>query len=106
MSMSPAARCSHCQRTGDLRPYGRGGTWVCFGCAMSTPEREADAREQFHTQLEASGPVALIDGTEVGPYPAKHGVEICSYRERVWGGDLWSHCLLPHGHQSAHRLEE
>lgn len=33
---------------------------------------EADAREQFGSQLEASGPVALIDGTEVGPYPAKH----------------------------------
>lgn len=76
MSMAPPPRCSHCKRTGDLRPYGKGGTWVCFGCATSSPEREAEAREQFGSQLEASGPVALIDGTNVGPYPAKHCTEI------------------------------
>ena len=45
---------------------------VCFDCAMSTPERKAETERNFAVQLDAAGPVAMIDGTEVGPYPAKH----------------------------------
>lgn len=68
--------CHYCGTTNDLRPYGPKGTWVCFDCAMSTPERRAEAGLYFAVQLDAAGPVAMIDGTEVGPYPAKHAVDM------------------------------
>jgi hypothetical protein len=45
---------------------------VCFDCAMSTPERRAATENNFAQQLDASGEFALLDGTETGPYPAKH----------------------------------
>ena len=37
-----------------------------------TPERKAETERNFAAQLDAAGPMALIDGTEVGPYPAEH----------------------------------
>ena len=49
---------------------------VCFPCATSTPEREKVAQEQFAMQLNSSGPVAVLDGTNVGPYPAEHHPEV------------------------------
>jgi hypothetical protein len=64
--------CHYCNMPGDLRPYGPKGAMVCFQCAMATPEREKEAGEMFGLQLNASGPVAVIDGSQVGPYPAKH----------------------------------
>lgn len=64
--------CHYCQKTGDLRPYGPRGAFVCFQCAMSTPERKAETGRNFGAQLEACGPNAVIDGTGVGPYPADH----------------------------------
>ena len=63
--------CYHCDTTGDLRPYGPKGAWVCFGCAMR-PENRGETERQFAVQLDAAGPVAVIDGTDVGPYPAQH----------------------------------
>jgi len=39
---------------------------------METPERKAETARNFAVQLDAAGPVALIDGTEAGPYPAEH----------------------------------
>lgn len=65
-------KCHYCDKTNDLRPYGPKGAMVCFACAMSTPERKAETEHNFAVQLDAAGPVAMIDGTEVGPYPAKH----------------------------------
>ena len=72
-------RCSACGLGGDLRPYGPDGTWICFHCATGTPEANTSAREQFLSQLEASGPVAILDGTNVGPYPARQ------FKERTDG---------------------
>ena len=69
------ATCHYCPATFDLRPYGPKGAMVCFGCAMSSPERKAEAERNFIAQLNASGPVACIDGTEVGPYPAQHAAK-------------------------------
>ena len=66
------SKCHYCDKTHDLRPYGPRGSMVCFGCMKSSPEREAEAARNFGIQLQASGPVACVDGTEVGPYPAKH----------------------------------
>lgn len=65
-------KCHYCDKTNDLRPYGPRGAWVCFSCAMSTPERKADTSKNFAAQLEVCGDAAVIDGTEVGPYPAEH----------------------------------
>lgn len=64
-------KCYYCEHEWDLRPYGPRGAMVCFGCAMSTPERKAETERNFALQLNVSGPV-VIDGTEVGPYPAEH----------------------------------
>lgn len=66
-------KCHYCPQTNDLRPYGPKGAMVCFYCAMSTPERKAETEQNFSMQLDAAGPVAMIDGTSAGPYPAKHG---------------------------------
>ena len=65
-------KCHYCEKTYDLRPYGPKGAMVCFSCAMGTPERKAETERNFAVQLDAAGPVAMIDGTEAGPYPAKH----------------------------------
>lgn len=64
--------CYYCHQTHDLRPYGPRGAMVCFGCAMRTPERKAETERNFGAQLDASGLIAVIDGTSVGPYPAQH----------------------------------
>ena len=69
-------RCHYCDKTNDLRPYGEKGTMVCFSCAMETPERKAATEQNFRMQLDAAGPVALIDDTEAGPYPIKHNAGI------------------------------
>jgi hypothetical protein len=42
---------------------------------MTSPERKAEAEHNFFTQLNAFGPVACIDGTEVGHYPAQHAAK-------------------------------
>ena len=65
-------QCQYCPKTGDLRPYGPRGAMVCFACAMSTPARRAETERAFGLQLDACGDAAVIDGTEVGPYPARH----------------------------------
>ena len=65
-------KCYYCDTTNDLRPYGPHGSMVCFPCATSTPERDAETGNNMAMQMNASGPIALIDGTEAGPYPAHH----------------------------------
>lgn len=57
-----------CGATFDLRPYGPRGEWVCFTCAMATPEDEAATRKSFGAQLDAAGPIAIA-GIEQGPVP-------------------------------------
>ena len=66
--MTPEIKCG-CGATKDLRPYGKNGSMICFDCAMSTPERRAETERNFALQLNACGTVAVIDGTEIGPYP-------------------------------------
>jgi len=67
-------KCYYCDKTSDLRPYGPRGSMVCFQCAMSTPDRQSETERNFRVQLDACGDVAVIDETEVGPYPFKHSV--------------------------------
>lgn len=65
-------KCHYCDKTSDLRPYGPRGTMICFPCMKASPDREGEAISNYKAQLKASGRFACIDGTEVGPYPAKH----------------------------------
>lgn len=65
-------KCHYCQTGDDLRPYGLRGAMVCFDCAMSTPERRAEAARNFLAQLDAIDGHAVI-GTEAGPFPAPGG---------------------------------
>lgn len=68
-------KCYVCEKPGDLRPYGPKCAMICFPCMISSPGREAEAIKQFRAQLDACGPVAVIDGTEVGPYPYRVDVD-------------------------------
>lgn len=61
--------------TGDaveVRPYGPQGAWICFNCMTASPEREAEAKKQFGSQLDAAGSVAII-GETTGPRPLDGG---------------------------------
>lgn len=81
-------KCHYCEKTHDLRPYGPKGAMVCFSCAMGTPERKTEAERNFAAQLDAAGSVALIDGTEVGPYPAEHNpdaMRLMRHNAELWG---------------------
>ena len=45
----PPEICQMCGEEHELRPYGLGGLWVCFRCAMKNP-RVAEAA--FEAQFE------------------------------------------------------
>jgi len=62
-----------CGTPKDLRPYGPKGAWICFPCMIADSEREEEAKRQFAAQLDAAGPAAMIDGSDVGPYPLTGG---------------------------------
>ena len=57
----------------ELRPYGPGGSWVCFPCAMATPERERATEAAFGALLEGSeaiSPTGIVAiGEQSGPRP-------------------------------------
>lgn len=65
-------KCLHCDKTTDLRPYGPRGAMVCFECTMSSPVRKIEAQHNYLLQLTAIKGPALLDGTEVGPYPLEN----------------------------------
>lgn len=62
-------RCYYCGPTDkELRPYGPGGSTVCFPCATSSPDREQAASGAFGAQLEMVESLGLgLIGTESGP---------------------------------------
>lgn len=62
------AVCSKCKKTGDLRPYGKGGALVCFPCGM---DDLPTTKKEFGALLgaaedEGTGSVVL---TPDGPKP-------------------------------------
>ncbi len=67
--------CHYCSSDKEeLRPYGPNGAYVCFKCAMETPEREAEAREHFLVKLDAAkkaGNGVVFLGDKDGPRPAQ-----------------------------------
>ncbi len=73
--MTAPRACHYCEWDGDepddLRPYGPGGTWVCFPCAMENREREEATGAAFGALLDAAaavGPLSAI-GEPDGPRP-------------------------------------
>jgi len=67
----PAPSCFYCgttERDRPLRPYGPRGEWVCFPCAIATPERKAETEAAFDAQLKAAGPEVVL-GESTGPRP-------------------------------------
>ena len=68
------ATCRVCDREEDCRPYGAGGTMICYPCMTADPEREEEAKRQFIAQFRAAEKVSgvvIIDGIGgTGPMPA------------------------------------
>lgn len=67
-------KCHYCGNAEkELRPYGPGGSWVCFPCATATPEREQHAQAAFGALLdgaEAISPSGIVAiGEPEGPRP-------------------------------------
>lgn len=47
----PTDHCQICGEKAELRPYGKGGKWVCFDCGMTDePEARRQFRDQFATK--------------------------------------------------------
>lgn len=64
-----ARSCYYCGPTDkELRPYGPGGSTVCFPCATATPEREQAAAGAYGALLDATTSLGLTAiGTDAGP---------------------------------------
>lgn len=64
--------CHYCGTEENTRPYGPGGSAICFPCMKADPARERAAEASFETQLDAAeamsplGGVVLLPG---GPQP-------------------------------------
>lgn len=64
--------CHYCGITDELRPYGPGGTPICFNCMKASPEREAAAGSAFMAVLDANAavsPVGVAAITDDGVIP-------------------------------------
>lgn len=61
--------CHYCGPTDrELRPYGPGGSTICFPCATATPEREQAATGAFGALLDATSSIGLTAiGADAGP---------------------------------------
>ncbi len=61
-----STKCCYCKQPfpqlGALRPYGPGGAFTCFPCAMK-PENKAIAQKALHAALDAAGPVPVFTAT-------------------------------------------
>ena len=86
-----APACHYCGTTdGEMRPYGPGGSWLCFSCMKADPAREVAAKGAFGALLDATLSLtgAAIIGETTGPRPATsvdvrhfvehHGLELDS----------------------------
>lgn len=64
--------CYYCPQTEDLRPYGPGGSWVCFPCGTS-PEHNAESEANFsvlYLTAKVLSPVGVVViGEDGGPSP-------------------------------------
>jgi hypothetical protein len=74
MRKNADAKCYRCgagmgnSSDGDLRRYGPGGAWVCFDCAMTSPESMKVAEDAIR-QLLDQGEVFVIGPDGEGLIP-------------------------------------
>ena len=54
-------KCQDCGKVSELRPYGKGGMFVCFKCAMKD---EDEAKQRFGAILDGSD-VVVIDARKL-----------------------------------------
>lgn len=68
--MKPCQTCNEQFESYDLRPYGPGGSLICFDCAMK-PENKAETERQFSAQMNAATihSNVVIIGEDTGPRP-------------------------------------
>jgi hypothetical protein len=97
-------QCDGCGRIEELRPYGPGGSMVCFDCGM----KDAAATEaRFEARLDGVDLAASINATLCGP-PAASLPEVidglCQYGEFGPGGTRV--CRLPDQHDGDHDPQE
>lgn len=59
--MSEIGECHYCGTSEEeLRPYGPGGSYICFPCIEDSPERNEAAVANFVTLVEAAHAVSDI----------------------------------------------
>jgi len=54
--------CSVCGETfgpNGIRPYGKGGTLICFDCMMADPEKEHEAKRRFAAMFGIDADAAM-----------------------------------------------
>ena len=60
-------------RCTEMRPYGPGGSWVCYSCAFESPERKAVTEASLGALLEGSAAISpsgvVAIGETEGPRP-------------------------------------
>jgi hypothetical protein len=66
--------CHYCATTArELRPYGPGGSLICFTCMKASPEREAAAHGALGALLDAAAAISptgvVAIGDAGGPRP-------------------------------------
>jgi hypothetical protein len=82
--MSGERRCGTCGGAEDfpadpeseLRPYGPGGSLICYGCAFGSPEAEATTKRSMTALFEASAATSPEGGivlTDDDPQPLAAG---------------------------------
>lgn len=74
MASRDIMKCHYCGKgpeKDEMRPYGPNGAWIHFDCMMADPKRTESAKQEFGKQLDAAGPVAVIDGDPTGVRPYK-----------------------------------
>lgn len=70
--MSTCHWCGPTER--ELRPYGPGGSDICYPCMMADPAREKAASQNFGALLEGAEIVGdgIVTLTPSGPQPGVH----------------------------------
>jgi hypothetical protein len=66
--------CHYCGTTErELRPYGPGGSSICYLCMKADPDRERAAKHAYGALLDAAGAVSpdgvVVIGSSAGPQP-------------------------------------
>ena len=73
--------CSECKRPNgkrgqECRPYGKGGAWICYDCAMK-PTNRPETDRQFSRQLDAATSEEPAVLTPHGPKKARTAIVQC-----------------------------